>query len=376
MVSFYTVPDQAGAIVRALKLAADDADIVVVTGGLGPTSDDLTRDAMAEFLQCELIADERILGKIEAYFARRNVQMPAGCRAQAYIPAKAEALENTAGTAPGMLAQVNDKVVIALPGVPSEMEEMFEKAVSGRLKTTIESQQQAIEIRKLKCFGAGESAIAERLGDICRRDGNPLVNFTVGDGVVTLHIVAAAEDRNRAGKLADAHEKLVREKIGELIYGRGEETLAQAAAQKLREKGKTVAAAESCTGGLLSKLLTDIAGASEYFLCGWVTYSNTAKLNELGICADIIEKYGAVSAEAASMMAKGARKKARSDFAIGITGIAGPGGGSEGKAVGLVYIAVDCDAGCETKRFIFCGQRRFIRLQAAQTALNMLRLAL
>ena len=376
VVSFHTVPDEAGAIVRGLKRAADDADVVVITGGLGPTADDLTRDALAEFLQRGLVPDEKILGKIQTYFSGRNLQMPAVSKKQAYIPAGAQALENNLGTAPGIWAEVKGKLFIVLPGVPSEMEEMFEKSVLPKLEKTTRDARQSIEIRKLRCFGAGESTITELLGDICQRHRNPLVNFTTADGVVTLHIVAAAKDRNQASELAADHEKLVHERLGQLIYGRGEQTLAQAVAEKLRESTKTIAVAESCTGGTLAALLTDTPGASEYFLCGWVTYSNKAKINELGISADIIEKYGAVSAETAGMMAKGARTKARTDFGIGITGIAGPGWGSEAKPVGLVYISVDCDTGCETKRYIFCRDRRFIRLQAAQTALNMLRLKL
>ncbi len=372
----YTVPDDIGAIVRVLKMAGNDAEVILVTGGLGPTADDLTRQALAEFLQRELVLDEKILQKIQGFFARRNLPMPAASRTQAYIPAGAQVLENNLGTAPGIWAEVKGKLLAALPGVLLEMEEMFEKSVRHRLEKIAQERQQAIEIRKLRCFGAGESTITELLGDICRRDKDPLVNFTTADGVVTLQIVAAAKDRNLAGELADDHEKLLRAKLGELIYGSGQQTLAQVVAAKLREKRKTVAVAESCTGGLLSKLITDIPGASEFFLCGWVAYSNKAKINELGIGADTIEKYGAVSAETADMMAKGARTKARTDFGIGITGIAGPGGAGRAKPAGLVYISIDCAPGCETKRFIFCRDRQFIRLQAAQTALNMLRLRL
>jgi nicotinamide-nucleotide amidase len=209
-----------------------------------------------------------------------------------------------------------------------------------------------------------------------RRGRNPLINCTVQYGVITLHIIATAEDKGKAQRMAKKDEKTLRNILGELIYGTGEQTLAEVVGAKLAQQKKTIAIAESCTGGTLAKLLTDIPGASRYFTYGWVTYSDIAKITELGVKADLIEKDGAVSYRIAEAMAQGARKRAGADFAIGITGIAGPAGGNEQKPIGLVYISVDSDSGCETKRFIFAYDRDFIRLQAAQTALNMLRLKL
>jgi nicotinamide-nucleotide amidase len=176
--------------------------------------------------------------------------------------------------------------------------------------------------------------------------------------------------------MAEKDEKLLTELLGELVYGTGEQTLAEVVGEKLAQQKKTIAVAESCTGGTLAKLLTDTPGASRYFTYGWVTYSDIAKTSELGIEADLIGKYGAVSGWTAEAMARGAQRRAGTDFAIGITGIAGPTGGSEQKPVGLVYISVDSTNGCETKRFIISGDRESIRLRAAQTALNMLRLKL
>jgi nicotinamide-nucleotide amidase len=208
-----------------------------------------------------------------------------------------------------------------------------------------------------------------------QRGRNPLVNCTVQYGVITLHIIATAEGKDKAQQMAEKCEKTLRNALGELIYGTGEQTLAEVVGAKLAQQKKTIAIAESCTGGTLAKLLTDIPGASRYFTYGWVTYSNIAKIKELGVEADLIERDGAVSERVAKAMAQGARKRAGTDFAIGITGIAGPDGGSEQKPVGVVYISVDSNGGCETKRFVFAAHSRdFIRLQAAQTALNMLRL--
>lgn len=209
-----------------------------------------------------------------------------------------------------------------------------------------------------------------------QRGRNPLINCTVQYGVITLHIIATAKDKGQAQEMAEKDEKTLRNILGELIYGTGEQTLAEVVGAKLAQQKKTIAIAESCTGGTLAKLLTDIPGASRYFTYGWVTYSDIAKIKELGVEADLIKEDGAVSYRIAEAMARGARKRAGADFAIGITGIAGPGGGSEQKPVGLVYISIDSDSGCETKRFIFPYDRDFIRLRAAQTALNMLRLKL
>jgi len=377
VVSSYTASDVIDSIVRALKLASGDADVVLVTGGLGPTDDDLTRQAFAEFLGVELRLESELLQKIKKFFAGRNLQMPAKNEIQAYIPAGAKALMNNLGTASGILAEVRGKLLVAMPGVPSEMEQMFEESVLPELKKlAIESRQGGMVIKKLKCFGAGESTIGELLGSLVKRGRNPLINCTVEHGVVTLHIIATAKDKDKAQQMAEKDEKLLRDTLGELVYGTGEQTLAEVVGQKLAQRKKTIAVAESCTGGTLAKLLTDVPGASRYFTNGWVTYSNKAKTSELGIPVDVIEKYGAVSEQIARAMAQYARKRAGTAFAIGITGIAGPTGGSEQKPVGLVYISIDSSIGCETKRFIMPGDRDSIRLRAAQTALNMLRLKL
>jgi len=373
-VSSYTVGDDIGSIVRALKLASDDADIVSTTGGLGPTDDDLTRQAFSKLLGTELQLQNEILRKIKDFFASRDLQMPATVKRQAYIPAGAKALTNNLGTAPGIMAKVKGKWFFALPGVPSEMKRMFEESVLPKLKELAASQ--AIVVRKLKCFGAAEAQIAELLGSYMQRGRNPLINCTVEEGVITLHIIATAKDKSQAQQMAEKDEKSLTELLGELVYGTGEQTLAEVIGEKLTQQKKTIAVAESCTGGLLAKLLTDIPGASRYLTHGWIAYSNDAKIAELGVPAELIEKHGAVSQQVAEAMAKGARKRSGTDFAIGITGIAGPTGGSEQKPIGLVYISVDSDNICETKRFIFSHDRGSIRLRAAQTALNMLRLKL
>ncbi len=373
VISIYAIGDEINLIVQALNRASSDADVVVVTGGLGPTDDDLTRQAMANFLGVELQLHNDLLEKIQRFFAGRDLTMPNRNRIQAYIPAGAKALPNI-GTAPGIRAESKGKLFFALPGVPMEMERMFTESVLPELRALAGGQ--AVAVRKLKCFGAGESAIAELLGDMMQRGRNPLINCTVHSGVITLHIVAAAQNTQKAEQMAAMDENTLRSVLGELVYGTADQTLAEVVGEKLARQGKTVAVAESCTGGLVSKLLTDVPGASRYFTHGWITYCNEAKTSELGVPADLIEQHGAVSEQVAQSMAQGARKKAGTDFAIGITGIAGPTGGTEQKSVGLVYISIDSAAGCQIKRCLFSHDRRTIRLRAAQNALNMLRLRL
>jgi nicotinamide-nucleotide amidase len=373
VVTSYAVGDEIADIVLAFERACTDADIVLVTGGLGPTDDDLTRQAMAKFLGVELQLHDDLLEKIERFFAGRALPMPERNKIQAHIPAGAGALPNI-GTAPGIRAETRGKLLFALPGVPMEMERMFAESVAPELKRRAGGQ--AVIVRKLQCFGAGESAIAELLGDRMQRGRNPLINCTVNSGVITLYIVASARNEQEAERMAREDEESLRNVLGELVFGTEDQTLAQVVGEELARRGKTLALAESCTGGLLAKLVTDIPGASHYFNHGWITYSDDAKTGELGVPAKLIEQYGAVSEQVAEAMARGARRKAGTDFAIGITGIAGPTGGTEQKPVGLVYISVDSGTGCETRRFVFTHDRRFTRLRAAQTALNMLRLKL
>ena len=292
---------------------------------------------------------------------------------QAYIPAGAKALTNI-GTAPGIMAESKGKLFFALPGVPMEMRRMFAESVLPELERFTGGQ--AVVIKKLKCFGAGESTIAELLGTMMQRGRNPLINCTVSSGIITLHIIASSDDKEKAGQMAEKDEKLLQSTLGELIYGVGDQFLAEVVGEKLAQQGKTIALAESCTGGLLAKLLTDIPGSSKYLTSGWITYSNEAKISELGVPADLIQEYGAVSEQVARAMAISARKKAGTDYAVSITGIAGPTGGTEQKPVGLVYIGVDSENGCDTKRCFFYHGRQFIRLRAAQTVLNILRLKL
>lgn len=372
--SSYTVGDNIEAIVRALRQASEDGDIVLVTGGLGPTDDDITRQAMADFLGVELELDKELLQNIESYFRNRNRKMAQKNRIQAYIPKGASGLDNNMGTAPGIMVKAEGKMYVAMPGVPSEMKRMFEESVFADLEAM--GTGEVVFVRKLKCFGAGESNIAERIGNIMERDRNPLINCTARCGVITLHIIATASDMVTAERMAADDEAKLRTLLGDLVYGVDDQSISEVVGRKLAETGRTIAVAESCTGGLIAKMLTDVAGSSRYFKCGWVTYSNESKVNQLGVKADLIDKHGAVSSEVALAMAKGARQRSGADFAIAVTGIAGPGGGSSQKPVGLVYICLNSENSTETKKLIWSHNRDIVRLIAAQTALNMVRLEL
>ncbi len=370
-VSVYTVPDLQPAIVRALKLAAEEADVVIATGGLGPTDDDLTREGFAEFLGTELELREDLLVRLNEWFQRRGVPMVPKNKVQVRLPKGADVVPNDWGTAPGILAEKDGKVFFALPGVPREMERMLAASVLPRVQVLAHSQ--VVVVKRLQCFGAGESTIAEMIGDAMARDRNPLVNCTAHMGIITLEMVATAQNTAQAETMIEAQEASLRAVLGPLVYGVGEQTLAEVVGMRLAERGKTLAVAESCTGGWLAKLITDVPGASRYFTRGWVTYSNQAKVAELDVPASLIEKHGAVSQPVAEAMAQGARSQAAADYGVGITGIAGPDGGTEAKPVGLVYISVDLEGQVHTVREVFPWERSFVRLRAAQTALDILR---
>jgi len=365
----YTVGDEVELIAEAIDSAASHADVILITGGLGPTDDDLTRNALASFLGVELLLDDGLLREIEAFFEKRNYRMVDKNCVQAYLPEGAAGLPNELGTAPGIMAKYQEKTIVCMPGVPYEMKKMFEDSVFG----IFDGAEKVVISKKLRCFGKGESSVAEMLGDLMERGRNPLINCTVHGSVITLHIVATAATRKQAKSMIARDESCIRQVLGPIIYGTDNETLSTAVGKLLIEKKKTIALAESCTGGLLAKMLTDTPGCSEYFTYGWVTYSNQAKTTQLGVDPDLINQHGAVSECVAEEMAAGARKKAGSNIGIGITGIAGPTGSTEHKPLGLVYICVNIDGDSAVKRYVFPCSREKVRLRAALTALDLLR---
>jgi len=365
-----TVGDDLASLAVALRRAAGDADVIIVTGGLGPTEDDLTRHALADALGVDLIADARSLERIAGFFAARGRPMSDNNRRQALIPAGAEAIDNDAGTAPGIAARLGAADVFVLPGPPGEMTPMFDRSIAPRLP-----QAGAIVRRRWHCFGAGESNIAERIADLMVRGRNPQVGTTASGGVITVHVVARSATVADACAAAEADAGEVASRLGTLIFGADGQTLPEVVGAALAAAEQTLATAESCTGGMIGELITGVPGASAWFRGGVVAYSNAAKTDLLGVEPDLIAAHGAVSEPVAAAMAEGARRALGADWSVAVTGVAGPGGGSDDKPVGLVFIAVASAGGAAVHRYSFAGARDAVRRRAALTALNHLRLA-
>ncbi len=370
-----SIVDEIDEIKNAIEYASTKADVILITGGLGPTDDDLTRQAIAKYLNVGLEFYPDIYAKIEDFFISIKRPMVEKNKIQAYLPAGTNEIENNLGTAPGIFYQNNKILIASFPGVPYEMKAMFEKTVCPKLRELNEGN--ILVIKKIKCIGAGESSLAEMIGDMMARDRNPLINCTVDHGVITLHILAQANDEKTTQDMARKDIEKLRGIIGEFIYAYEDLSLPEVIGRMLAEKKKTLAIAESCTGGLIAKLITDTSGSSKYFTYGWVTYSNEAKISQLGVDKNLIDKFGAVSSEVAAQMAIGAKKKSGADYAVAVTGIAGPNGGTTEKPVGLVYVSVAGPNETKTERYLFGARNRdFIRLRTSQVALNLLRLNL
>lgn len=371
----WQVPDEKQRIVKAIQDASQQGGLIVITGGLGPTDDDLTRDAVAAYLGVELEYHEEILRVINDFFEKRGKKMAPKNRSQAYIPKGAQILDNPIGTAPGFWARKNDHDIVVMPGVPAEMKQMFTDHVLPSIEQ--DASMERVVCRRLRCIGAGESDIAQKLGDLMERGRNPLINCTCGSGDIVLHINAVSKDEKTAHKMINDDIAAIRECLGELVYGEDDQSLPEVVADLLKKRHKTIVTAESCTGGLLSEMLTEIPGSSEYLLAGWVTYSNEAKIRLLGVPEEMIADFGAVSDPVARSMAIQAAQTSGADMAVAITGIAGPDGGTDEKPVGLVYISVLIDGDCQVQEHRFPAvNRHWVRVRSALTALNSIRLRL
>jgi nicotinamide-nucleotide amidase len=368
----WTVGDSRREIAEALARASSAADVVIVSGGLGPTADDQTRQAVAEALGCELVLDERCLAGIEEFFRARGRVMGAANRIQAMVPRGAQLMENKVGTAPGLFARIGQAEVFVVPGVPSEMEWMFENQIAPRLP-----QNEGVIIhRTIHTFGAGESDVGTKILDLMQKTGPVLVGTTVAAGMVSIRIISRANTSEQAQAQSEDVAREVKRRLGDLVIGEGARSMAAVIGEMLRERRQTLATAESCTGGLLGQMITGAPGASDYYLGGVISYANRVKEQLLGVGAEMIASHGAVSEEVAAAMSQGARKLLASDWAISITGVAGPGGGSAEKPVGLVWMALAGPGGTKTSKTLWGGTREIIRLRSALNALNMLRLEL
>ncbi|TVQ56399.1 MAG: competence/damage-inducible protein A [Phycisphaerales bacterium] len=375
-----TVADDRQLIAEAITQMAQRINVLIITGGLGPTADDLTRHALADVMTPgeELVLDETERARLDDWFAKRDRRMPEANLIQAMRPHTMHCLSNPHGTAPGLAGRLDDTQIFALPGPPREMHPMFQDHVLPELEQRDgHDVLRAITVHE---YGLGESDAAERIATLMERGRQPQVGTTASASVVTARI--------RAFGAVDSIELLLRADAAAVerawqpfAFGRGDVTLAQALLGELISRGRTIATAESCTGGWVGKNFVDLPGSSAAYLGGWVTYSNEMKRDCLGVPESWLESYGAVSAEVARAMAQGALERAASDLAVSISGIAGPDGGTPEKPVGLVYIGIaqrtsDAAPTARAHRFEFHGDRTAIRDRAGKAAMQLARFAL
>jgi nicotinamide-nucleotide amidase len=367
-----TVDDNKLRMITVLKRAMHRSDVVIVTGGLGPTVDDLTLEVIAQVTQKKLSLNSAVLKDIKRHFQRRHIAMPKENIRQALIPEGAKALKNEVGTAPGLVIPYDKKVLIALPGVPAEMRPMLKRDVISYLARRFAAEGVIIS-RDIKTFGLAESQVNQKAKDILKLKSPLTCGIYVHTDSVDLNITAGAKSRQQAERLIKSVERKLRARLKDYIYGYDTQTMEEVVAEALKKSKKKVAVAESCTGGLISKRLTNISGSSRYFPLGVVAYSNKLKQAVLGISKEVLKQYGAVSKKVAGLMAENIQQLANTDLGLGVTGIAGPTGDTKDKPVGLVYIALATPRKIITKEFHFHGSRNDIRLRASQAALDMLR---
>ncbi|HPL99046.1 MAG TPA: competence/damage-inducible protein A [Bacillota bacterium] len=364
------VGDNLKRLTETIKTSLERSDIVITSGGLGPTADDITKEGAAQAMGLKLLPDEESIERIKKMFSSTGRIMTENNIKQGYIPEGAVVLENNNGTAPGVLIEKEGKIVIMLPGPPKELYPMFESKVLPYLKSKTDS---TIRSKVLRVIGVGESAVEHMLKDIFDSQANPTIAPYAKDGEVHLRITAKTGIPEEADSLIAEMEQKVRAILGDNIYGCNEETLEEAVLKLLQKKNLTISLAESCTGGLVASRLTDIPGASASLISGVVSYSNESKINILKVKEETIRKYGAVSPQTAEEMAVGAKKLSNTDIGLSITGIAGPDGGSAEKPVGLCYIGIAIGNSVNVQKIMLTGNRNRIRWGSSSRALDFLR---
>lgn len=331
----YTVGDNPKRLEEMIRMAFEDCDLVITTGGLGPTQDDMTKEIACKTLGDQLVLHQESMEQLEEMFRKSNRVMTENNRKQAYMPSRAVVFDNDAGTAPGFALEKDGKIIACLPGPPREMTRMFER----RLKPYLESlSEDCIYYKMIRTFGIGESQLETVLLPLIDGQTDPTIATYAKEGESAVRIASKRKTKEEAMAAVDEMLEKVKGYIGEYIYSCNDEELVNVVANKLMEKGITISSAESCTGGLFAARMTDIPGISQVFDRGLVTYSNQAKMQELGVSRETLEKYGAVSEETAREMAEGLSRVSGSDMCISVTGIAGPGGETPGKPVGTVFV--------------------------------------
>jgi nicotinamide-nucleotide amidase len=365
------VGDDDARLEEAIKDATRRSKVVITTGGLGPTEDDITRKVTARALGRRLLLDETILAELRERFRSFGHVMPERNSRQAMVIDKAEVLPNPNGSAPGMFIEHEGVAIVLLPGPPREMRPMFENHVQPKLVGRAGSVK--VVRRMLRVAGLGESAVDEKIAPIYTQYENPQTTILFNQSEVEIHLTARGRTEADAEALLDRLSEQLEERLGNAVFSFAGEKMEEIIGLKLTVGGYTLSVAESCTGGLIAQRLTEVPGSSKYFIEGAVAYSNDAKTRTLGVDPALILENGAVSAPVARAMAEGIRKRARTDFGLSVTGIAGPGGGTEEKPVGLVYIALADDAHTKHRKLMIPGDRQLIRWRASQAALDLLR---
>ena len=356
---------------ETIKDALKRSDIVVSTGGLGPTEDDITRKISARAVGRELVFKEEIVEHLRERFRHWGREMPEINKRQAFIIEGADVLPNPNGSAVGMSVEIGEKFFIILPGPPRENQPMFNDFVLPKMRE--KAGEIFVKRKVLRVTGMGESAVDELIAPIYTEYENPQTSTLFNRSELEIQLTAQAETEEKANALNEELAEKIAEKLGIAVFSMNGETMEEVVGRLLSENGKTLSLAESCTGGLIAQRLTDVPGASAYFIEGAVAYANEAKIKTLNVPKELIEKYGAVSAEVAEAMAKGVREKAETDYAISVTGIAGPEGGSEEKPVGLVFIGYADEKEIKSIKLILPGDRYLIRWRSSQAALDYLR---
>jgi len=356
-------------LVQTLQSLFKRTDLLILTGGLGPTDDDVTREAIAKALGKKLIFRFPLLEMIQKRFEKRNLTMPKINERQAYLPQGAKAIPNPLGSAPGILMERDKKILISLPGVPAEMKAMFEKSVRPFLKRRFPNLSPSPFVF-LRTAGLAESRVNELLQDLVRKEKKITFGFYAHPGIVDIKLLA-----NSKGDLKTLQKvtQEARRRLGQSLYGEGNATLEEVVFRLLEKKRKTISVSESCTGGALSESLTKVPGSSRHFKMGVVAYSNAAKHSLLQVPKRLLRLHGAVSPEVATSLAEKARRLGKTDFGIGVTGILGPGGGTQKKPVGLVYAALESRNKKICREFNFVGEREIIRERVVRAALDLLR---
>lgn len=364
------VGDNPERLKEAYKLAFQRGDMVITTGGLGPTKDDLTKEIASEYFDKELMVDSKSLDKIERFFMSSHRLMTENNKKQAYFPKDSIILPNANGTAPGCIINDRSRILIMLPGPPREMVPMFETEVIPYLQ---KFQDGVLVSKVLRVLGVGESLMEDKVKDIMESQTNPTIAPYAKEGEAILRITAKGKSQDEAEALILPVEMQIRDRLGENIYGTGDTNIETVVAELLISKKLTISLAESCTGGLICSRLINYPGISEVLMEGAVTYSNDAKMRRLKVKGETLEKYGAVSEETAEEMAEGIAKEANTDIGISVTGIAGPGGGTSEKPVGLVYSGLYIKGITKVKKFNFSGSRENIRNRTVLQVLDWLR---